>query len=376
MSSIDLRKKILGLALFFALTPTVVLANTLSEVEINAAGAGYDIVLKTDSAAELKKVVNGDDEMYIELKDVQASGSLNTVYNNVSDMENVTIQPAAKDNLKISFKGENVSKSKIYFAKAKSAAPVSNQQEETIELGRPMNSYTPVYNPSDFIEEEIDQTSNPKVNEVLTSLNIDRAAVVSAKGAAKKLIGSAKNVAGGFDFNITTLAGIVFIAAALFLRPKNKKEPVQKIGLSRTNMSREVGLNEDMAAQVPQKLNISAPSSAYGVKAYQQSLKNPYMTSNSMQNGVSGIPRRPLSHPKPVMKKTQMSVPVSNAKNVINNTIKAKKSSPVSSKKSMEPSDIDSMKFLETITKIYEKNGRNDLAKGLKDNLKKAQMVK
>ena len=40
----------------------------------------------------------------------------------------------------------------------------------------------------------------------------------------------------------------------------------------------------------------------------------------------------------------------------------------------MEPSDLDSMKFLESITKIYEKNGRTDLAKGLKDNLRKAQM--
>ena len=35
--------------------------------------------------------------------------------------------------------------------------------------------------------------------------------------------------------------------------------------------------------------------------------------------------------------------------------------------------NMDSMKFLESITKIYEKSGRADLAKGLKDNLQKAR---
>ena len=377
MRSIDLGKKFLGFALFLALSSSAVLANTLSEVQINADETGYDIVLKTDNAAEMKKVISSDDKMYIELKNVQASDSLNTVYNNVANIENVTIQPVSKEDLKITFKGEGISKSKIYFENVKTNSPGSNPQEETIELGKPMNSYTPVYNPSDFVE-EVDQTSNPQVNEVLTKLNIDRAAVVSAKGLIKKVVNKTKNLAGGFDFNITTLVGIIFIAAALFLRPKNKKESSQKIGLSQTNINREVGINEDMASKVPQKLNPMMPASAYGVKAYQQSQKNPYMTANTMTNGISGIPRRPLAHPKPVMKKpvVKQSVPVQNAKNVTNNTIRNQKTvTPVSSK-TMEPSDIDSMKFLETITKIYEKNGRNDLAKGLKDNLKKAQMVK
>lgn len=378
MRSIDLGKKFLGLALCFALSSSVVLANTLSEVQINAdETSGYDIVLKTDSATEMKKVVSDDNKMYIELKNVQASDSLNTVYNNVANIENVTIQPVSKEDLKITFKGEGIAKSKIYFENIKTAplASVSSEQE-TIELNKPMNTYSPVYNPNAF-PEEIDQTANPKVNEILTNLNIDRAAVVSAKGFAKKVINKGKNAASGFDLNTITLVGIMFIAAALFLRPKNKKENVQKIGLSQTNINREVSMNADMASKVPQKLNPMMPASAYGVKAYQQSQKNPYMTTNVMSNGISGIPRKPLAHPKPVTKKPvlQQSVPVKNTKNVTNNTIRDTKPVP-SAKKNMDPSDIDSMKFLETITKIYEKNGRNDLAKGLKDNLKKAQMAK
>ena len=109
MRSIDLGKKFLGLALCFALSSSVVLANTLSEVQINAdETSGYDIVLKTDSATEMKKVVSDDNKMYIELKNVQASDSLNTVYNNVANIENVTIQPVSKEDLKITFKGEGI----------------------------------------------------------------------------------------------------------------------------------------------------------------------------------------------------------------------------------------------------------------------------
>ena len=36
-------------------------------------------------------------------------------------------------------------------------------------------------------------------------------------------------------------------------------------------------------------------------------------------------------------------------------------------------SNIDSMKFLESMTQIYEKNGRTDLAQGLKAGMLKAK---
>ena len=37
-----------------------------------------------------------------------------------------------------------------------------------------------------------------------------------------------------------------------------------------------------------------------------------------------------------------------------------------------ETSNVDSKKFLEAMTKIYEKNGRADLAQGLRNNINKA----
>lgn len=373
MRSIDFGKKFLGLALLFVLSSSAVLANTLSEVTINGVDSGYDIVLKTDSSAEMKKIVNSNDKMSIELKNVQASDTLNTVYNNVANIENVTIQPVSKENLKITFKGEDIAKSKIYFQNVKTVLPSANT-EQTIELSQPVNSYRPVYNPENFVVEEEDQTSNPQFNEVLTKLNIDKAMLVSVKNMAKGVVKNTKSSTGGFDVNFITITGIFVIAAALLFKPKKGKEKPQKIGLSQTAMNREISLNEDMTEKMQERRNPMMPATAYGMKAYQQSQKNPYMSLNDNSTGVSGIPRRQLSAAKPVMKKPvqKQAVPV---KNTVSNTIRAKKPAAVPQKQ-LEPSDIDSMKFLESITKIYEKNGRNDLAKGLKDNLKKAQMVR
>lgn len=113
--SIKLGKKLTGLALCLALSAAGVYANTLSEVQINAADSGYAIVLKTDSEARMKKVISSPDKMYIELKDVQASDELNTVYNNVANIENVTIQPVSKNDLKITLQGKDISSGKILF---------------------------------------------------------------------------------------------------------------------------------------------------------------------------------------------------------------------------------------------------------------------
>lgn len=370
-------------------------ANTLSEVQINADDNGYNIVLKTDEAAQIKKTVSSGDKMTLELKDVEASPELNTVYNNVANIDNVTILPSSKSDIKIVFKGQDISNSKIYFEEAKTtfSLPAAAQKNESIQLNGPVSSYTPVYNPQALAQQEEmdeDQTANPELNEVLTKMHITKGMLVTAKTYAKKAI---RKVQTG-DINLITLLGFIFIIAAFMLKPQ-KKKPAQNPQRHQTltgilsnkspQMQREIALNRSMADNMSlnrnSSLNTNPLKAGYGMKAYQQSQKNPYTTAAS-SNGISGIARRkPLSTSSAPIKKQPVSkVPVATkmttplkaqmpkqqlAQNTLNRTIQ---------QKSMEPSDLDSMKFLESITKIYEKNGRSDLAKGLKDNLRKAKM--
>ena len=141
-------------ALVVALSVPSVLANTLSEIQINAQESGYGVVLKTDEAVPIKKTVTANNKLSIELKDVEVSSDLNTVYNNVENIDNVTVVPSGKSGIKIVVKGQNVSDSKIYFDKSNTQPAVAPAQKssytQSIQLSAPVSSYTPVYNPEAF----------------------------------------------------------------------------------------------------------------------------------------------------------------------------------------------------------------------------------
>ena len=390
-----------------------VYANTLSEVEINSMDSGYGIVLKTEEAAQMKKTISSPDKMSVELKDVTASENLNTVYNNVANIDNVTISPASKNDIKITFKGKDIANSKISFETLKTDIPaVPAPANQSIKLNAPVSSYSPVYNPDNFVEEDESQTSNPKLNEVLTQMHITKEMLLSVKRYIKSAANHLNNALHG-DINLATVVGIILIIGA-FMFKSNKKQgsvkPERTIGLtSRANLDREIDINRNLAGNMnlskASQTRLPATKAGYGMKAYQQSQKNPYMTANTVTNGISGIARRkPLSSSSsPIKKQTLSAQPVNNMsaplkQNVLNNKVNSPMS-PVLPKLNQhqkpainmsiggnqatsgnhrqalsQQSDLDSMKFLESITKIYENSGRSDLAKGLKDNLRKAQM--
>lgn len=387
----------LSLAVLTAsLSISSVLANTLSEIQINAQESGYGVVLKTDEAVPVKKTITANNKLSIELKDVEVSSDLNTVYNDAENIDNVTVVPSGKSGIKIVVKGQNVSDSKIYFDKPNTQPAVSPAQKtsyaQSIQLSAPVSSYTSVYNPEAFAVEEDSHTSNPQLNEFLKKLHIDKSMLVSVKSLIKKAINKTKSG----DINMMTVMGILFIIAAFLFRPsKQEKNALKKQSLSsmlsrqnskeaiqRTPQTeREIALNKNLASSMNLNKNGVSLNSGYGMKAYQNSQRNPY-TTNTISTGVSGIPRKtsiaekPISF-APIKKQTLNNKPVLKD---INSPIKPKVPSVVHSSmqnqtlvSDVTTDNMDSIKFLESITKIYEKSGRADLAKGLKDNLQKAR---
>ena len=397
-SIVKFTKKLSVAGLAVLLSSSACLANTLSEIQIDAQDSGYGIVLKTDETTQMKKIVSADNnKLTVQLKDVEVSPDLNTVYNNVTNLDNVTVAPAGKGDIKIIFTGEGIADSKVYFEKQQTSAfPINGDTNQSISLSAPVSSYTPVYNQNSVIEDtEEDQTANPQVNEVLTQMHISREMLVKAKTVVKKVI----NKATSGDINLITILGVIFIIGSMMFRPK--KKPAQKQQslselLSKpkysAQMEREIALNrrmaDNMALSRPDGLGAVNPLNAgYGIKAYQNSQKNPY-TTNVEPAGISGIPRRrqmpqsisPVSQNQQHRQIVRQSVAPIKREPVINQPVSA----PVATKPQTlqnqklqatksTPSDLDSVKFLESITKIYEKNGRSDLAKGLKENLRKAQ---
>lgn len=388
-----------GLAM--CLTMGTVLANTLSEVQINPQGSGYGIVLKTDSATQIKKVVSANDRMSIILKDVNITQDLNTIYNNVESIDNVTVQPLSKKDIKITLKGKNVANSKVSFSANESA--IATTAVQSIELNAPVSHYQPVYTPEMFVDEEEtiqgSQTSNPELNALLTKMHITREMLVNIKSYAKKTFKKVNSMLNG-DINTMTLAGIMMIAGVLLMGSR-RKQPKQKalkqekpIGLSsRANLEREIELNKGLSDNLRSNLNSrSSAQMGYGLKAYQQSQRNPY-TSTQETTGISGLARRKTLATEPIKKQTLSARPITKDSAPIKSSNLPKKTktqtapikntavrTPIKAaatqiKNTNTEPDTDSLKFLESITKIYENSGRADLAKGLKDNLKKAQLA-
>lgn len=350
---------IIGCLLF--VNPTFA-ENILSAVQINPINDSYQIVLKTSSKAELKKVIESKNKMFIELKDVEISPSVNTVFNNVLNVDNVVIEPTMNKGAKITFAGDNISTSKIKFEKVKPAVitPISE-----IKINQPINSYAPVYS------EEVEETPT------------------SAMGKASALLIKAKNskilrkaVKKGLKGEYIICFGVFLLIVAIGAKVIKNNDDTAKVGLSQ-NLKEKIADTptiEDLQDNLNTIRNqeVNSLKSDYGMRAYQQSQRNPY-TSAPVRHSAG----KPMAQPKKFNQKPAPKFHSQLAKKSPQNDNAEMQSNPLHSavaeivNKQPKPltQNIDSIKFLESMSKIYEKNGRSDLAKGLKENIKKAQFA-
>jgi len=182
------------------------------------------------------------------------------------------------------------------------------------------------------------------------------------------------------DYKWLTYLGLAII---MFSAAKNLFKPTQsvQIGLSQNIKDREKEIAEKLNNSVKETLslrskiaqNTSAPSINYGLKSYQNSQKNPY---ENVAPAIKTIRKTDSPIQPATLPKTSTLTSTTRPKPITNSL--ASKKDPITRPVSLatssyrESSSVDSKKFLEAMTKIYEKNGRTDLAQGLKNNINKA----
>lgn len=342
--------------------------NVLQAIQVNGVKDSYNIVLKSDDVAELKKTVQAPNKMIINLKGIRASKTINTIYNNTSSVDSVVVEPINDDTVKILIQGQNVANAQVNFDTLKTPLGVlgntstQNKPSSEVVLSNPMSSYKPVYD--DSMDEE--------------DTGFSFAAFVTRLLKSKKIGG------------LLTCAGIALLVVSGLKAIKGKDNEI-RVGLTQSlnpnlNQQREIdlyrgGLNlggkynginteisDEMSNISPSSIGLS-PSTAsanYGVRAYQQGTKSPYITSEIQR------PRPAAAAAKPAINAQQMANIA--LKSAMQGTIQKPVASAMATASRPKTANIDSMKFLESMTKIYEKNGRSDLAQGLKTNMKKAKM--
>ena len=309
-----MKRVLLLLGIMFSVLSASADENVLQTIEIEPVKDTYNIVLVSDKAVDVKKTIQASNKITLSMKDIRVSKTLNTIYNNVSNVDTVMVEPHG-NGIKIFFQADNASAATVSFDALVASAPIVPVKTKTqsIKLNNPIESYAPIYN--DTFEE------------VKTSTMFDKL--------------KAKSVA--------TL-----------------KDSIDEDTVSDTaNKTFSFGLIGLLAFAVIRFTTVN-----YGINAYQKENRNPYESETiqfhnprlrnyatpTISDSVTQTISRPVQPQVATMTQPQtrkMTTPV--------NSAPVNQSNP----------NVDNLKFLESMTAIYEKSGRHDLARGLKASLSK-----
>ena len=327
--------------------------NVLQSIEIVPVKDTYNIVLVSDKAVDVKKTVKAPNQITLNMKDIRASKTLNTVYNNVSNVDTVMVEPAGNNGVSIFFQAENAAGASVSFD---SLAPVMPKKAEaqSVKLSNPIESYAPIY------KEDMSQT---KTSSLFQRLQKSSAVEGIKDSVDEDTVSDTANKAVSF--------GLVGLLAFAVVRLFKRKEPDMKIGLSQSLTDREIemykGAQQIGSSYVAPEKPFTTVN--YGLNAYQRENRNPYESEGLIHN-----PRlRNFVNPMQQQNIQTMSQPQRQA-TAVQQAVR-KNTTPVNTAPVNQSNpNIDNLKFLESMTAIYEKSGRHDLAQGLKASLNKSNL--
>ena len=350
-----MKRVLLLFGMMFSVLTAFADENVLQSIEIEPVKDTYNIVLVSDKAVDVKKTVQASNKITLTMKDIRASKTLNTVYNNVSNVDSVMVEPQG-NGISIFFQADNAAASTVTFDALIASVPVVpvKNSAQSLKLNNPIESYAPIY--------------KENYEDVKTSTLFDKLKASSTVASIRDSIDEdtvADTTNKAVSFGLVGL--LVFSVFKLFRR----REPEMKIGLSQSLTDREINLHRNALAMqqqaVPEK---SFTSVNYGLNAYQRENRNPYESTpvqfhNPRLREYQAVQPEFVAH-KPV------SRPVQTQTMTVAQPQVKKMTTPVNSAPVNQSNpNIDNLKFLESMTAIYEKSGRHDLARGLKASLSK-----
>ena len=178
-----------------------------------------------------------------------------------------------------------------------------------------------------------------------------------------------------FDFTNKAVGfGLIGLLAFAIVRLFKRREPEMKIGLSQSLTSREIDLykNSLAAQQNHTQVEKGFANTAYGLNAYQKENRNPYETAPAHFHNPRLREYASQVMPQEFVAPQSMARPVQTQTMTVAQPQIKKMTTPVNSAPVNQSNpNIDNLKFLESMTAIYEKSGRHDLARGLKASLNK-----
>ena len=90
--------------------------NMLHSIILEGTEDGYNVVLKTDSVPDIKKVTKGSNSLILTVRDITTSSSVNAIYKSTSDIKSLVIENVSNNELKIYIQAKDIAKATIMSA--------------------------------------------------------------------------------------------------------------------------------------------------------------------------------------------------------------------------------------------------------------------
>lgn len=99
------------------LSSGIVLAadNFLNTVILEGTAAGYNVILRTDAIAAVKRTVNSPNKIILNIKGLTASDDITTLYRNTSSGNGIVVENIGNNEVQLQLQGENIANANIIF---------------------------------------------------------------------------------------------------------------------------------------------------------------------------------------------------------------------------------------------------------------------
>ena len=354
-------KKVLALfTVFFSLcaaacaSESIISSVTISQpADLNGA---YQLTVKSDKPVEFKEKAQSERSIYFDLKNATSVDNLDTIYDNVSGVDAVIVQQLENNKVRIYVNGENTNNTKLVF---QTTQKTTSDGKNQIVINRPIREYRPTNDINEFSAENMDWDENSfNPGHLLSSFF--------------GLFGEKSDMT--LVICLILLVGSVVISKKIFAKVKLQEEPL--IGLSGAYK----GDNNILDINIPQKrelppLKSMADASKFVTNTYKKT--TPVQKNAIQQNYALGAYKNAQKNPYTTNDTVKKPQPQSSA-NLYQRRIQKPASKYVSQPQGKvappakkQGASVENIKFLESVTKIYEQSGRKDLAQGLKAGINK-----
>ncbi len=89
--------------------------NFLNSVVFDNTEGQYNIILRTDAPAKIKKSTHGSDKITLTLKGITSANNINTIYKNTNNINPLVVETIGNKELKLHIEGANIAGANIVF---------------------------------------------------------------------------------------------------------------------------------------------------------------------------------------------------------------------------------------------------------------------